>query len=136
MTTIIVLAACLLFGLLMAWLAWLTYAWIVNRRKQERMARRLMVRHQEKKALDIFRMWEIATEDFPPPVPPHPLWAVGPSQTPSAEPLPESLTVNLAAGPIPQLTTRVLRMAGISNSTDQLGPSSSGVNTDGHGSAS
>jgi len=135
MATIIVLAACLAFGLLM-FLAW---CWLRNQtyvRHQERMARRLMVRHQEKKALDIFRMWEIATEDFPPPVPPHPLWAVGPSQTPSAEPLPESLTVNLAAGPIPQLTTRVLRMAGISNSTDQLGPSSSGVNTDGHGSAS
>jgi len=42
-TSYIVLVSCLAFGLLMALLAWWTYALIVNRRYQERLHRRLMV---------------------------------------------------------------------------------------------
>jgi hypothetical protein len=129
LTSWIVLVSCLVFGLVMAWLAWWTYAWIVNRRYQERLHRRLV----EKKPLDAFRMWEIATT---PSVPPHPLWAVGPSQTQSVEPSDGWLNVNLGMEPTPPLTMSRPRMADDSKSTDQPGPDTSSENTDGRGVSS
>jgi len=141
LTTWIVLVSCLAFGLLMGWLAYRLYnRWYY----QERLRIRLISLASSQPKIKLGPSFGIKWEWMEvPSVPPHPLYpladwsqAVGPSPTQSAELSDESPTVNLAAAPIPTLTTLRLRTGVNTRSTEERGPDTSSENTAGRGVSS